>query len=233
VRVYGVTSALHELDHRPKRSDHGARITPKDNHLRKLIRAACILTFSLTAAPAIADPAVDAFEAAQQAAWNAHDAAAYAAAFDPEADVITALGWRWTGQAEAARNLGDGFKIVYAKAQLSLSGAQVRTLTPDMAFVTLNWSITGARTIDGASDAGEQHGFETQLLERRGTGWIIHSQQDTASAAPLPTSLAFPERTAAPTAAFPTTPPPVRRCVIARKTGECVLYGKAKPAPAN
>jgi uncharacterized protein (TIGR02246 family) len=201
--------------------------------LRKLNRAASILPFLLAARPAFADPAIDAFEAAQQSAWNAHDAAAYTAAFDPGADVISAVGWHWTGQAEAAHNLGDGFKIVYAKAQLTLSGAQVRTLSPDLAFVTLNWSITGARTIDGASDAGEQHGFETQLLERRGTGWIIHSQQDTASAAPLPTSLAFPERTAAPAAAFPTTPPPVRRCVIARTNGDCVLYGKAKPAKAN
>ncbi len=201
--------------------------------MHKLTRAACIPAFLLASQAAFADPAIDAFEAAQQAAWNAHDAAAYTAAIDPAADVIAAPGWHWTGQAEAARNVGDGFKIVYAKAQLTLSDAQVRTLTPELAFVTLNWSITGARTIDGSQDAGEQHGFETQLLERRGASWIIHSQQDTASAAPLPTSQQFPNRSTAAPAAFPTAPPPVRRCIIARTNGDCVLYGKAKPAKTN
>jgi uncharacterized protein (TIGR02246 family) len=211
--------------------------------LRKLISAAWLLTASpaallLASAPAIAaDQTIDQFEAAQQTAWNAHDANAYAAAFDEQADIITSLGWHWAGQAEVARNLGDGFKVVYARAQLRISDVQVRALTPELASVTLSWSIDGARTIDTGLSAGEQHGLETQLLQRRGESWRILSQQDTAAVVPAPAaSPASPEtpgQAAPPATTFPATPPPVRRCIVARANGQCLIYGKPKPAPAR
>ena len=220
--------------------------------MRKLISAALILIASpaavlLASAPAIAaDQTIDAFEAAQQAAWNAHDAPAYAAAFDQNADIITSLGWHWTGQVEAARNLGDGFKFVYAHAQLRVSDVHVRTLTPELASVTLSWSIDGARTLDTGQQAGQQHGVETRLLQRRGESWLILSQQDTATAAPLPAPSNTPpssapppapsqgpEQAAPPATTFPVTPPPVRRCIVGRANGQCLVYGKPKPAPAH
>lgn len=215
--------------------------------MRKLISAAWILiaspaAFLLAPGTAIAaDQTIDQFEASQQAAWNAHDAAAYAASFDEHADIITSLGWHWTSQAEAARNLGDGFKFVYARAHLQLSDVHVRTLTPDLASVTLSWSITGARTLDTGLQAGEQHGLETQLLQRSGESWRILSQQDTATAAPLsapspapsPASSQTPEQAAPPATTFPATPPPVRRCIVGRANGQCLIYGKPKPAPAH
>lgn len=198
----------------------------------------CILTLSaaaclLAAAPAIAaDPSIDAFEAGQQAAWNAHDAAAYTAAFDADADVVSALGWRWAGQADAARNLTDGFSFVYAHARLAVADVQVRSLTPDLASVTLGWSIEGARALATGQPAGVQHGFETQLLQRRDGRWSILAQQDTlAAAAPAPQPMPAAAAAApAPPAGFPTTPPPVRRCILARSSGDCIIYGKAKPA---
>src|SRR5579863_6879516 len=73
--------------------------------------AGCLLAPANASA---ADQTVTDFEAAQQASWNAHDAAAYTAAFDKNADIVTSLGWHWTGQAQAETNLGDGFKLVYA-----------------------------------------------------------------------------------------------------------------------
>jgi uncharacterized protein (TIGR02246 family) len=208
--------------------------------LRKLISAAWMLTastaaFLLASGPAIAaDQTINEFEAAQQTAWNAHDAAAYAGAFDQNADIITSLGWHWTGQAEAARNLGDGFRFVYAQAHLMVSDVQVRTLTPDLALVTLSWSIDGARTIDTGQQAGALHGFETQLLQRRGAGWLILSQQDTLSQqGSAPASSQSPEQATPPASTFPKTPPPVRRCVLARANGDCLIHGKPKPAPAD
>jgi uncharacterized protein (TIGR02246 family) len=186
-----------------------------------------------------ADQSISDFEAAQQAAWNAHDAATYTAAFDQNADIISSQGWHWAGQADAARNLGDGFKLVYAHAHLQLSDPQVRPLTPELASVILSWSIEGARTIEGGQQAGEQHGFETQLLRRRGESWLILSQQDTIrTAAPppassMPASAPSAEMTAPPPSTFPTTPPPVRHCIVGDRNGHCLVYGKAKAAPAN
>jgi uncharacterized protein (TIGR02246 family) len=207
--------------------------------LRMLIRAAWIVIASpavLLLAPAsasAADQTITDFEGVQQAAWSAHDAAAYTAAFDQNADIITSLGWHWAGQTEAARNLGVGFRLVYARAHLRLSDVQVRTLTPELSFVTLNWSIEGARTIDGGLPAGEQHGLETQLLQRRGQSWLVLSQQDTAASAPLPTSSPSAEPAIPAVTAFPTSPPPVRRCIFARANGQCMMYGKSKKTPAS
>lgn len=217
--------------------------------MRKLISAAWILiaspaAFLLASGTAIAaDRTIDDFEAGQQAAWNAHDAAAYTAAFDQNADVITSLGWHWTGQAEAARTLGDGFKFVYAQAHLRVSDVRVRMLTPELASVSLSWSIEGARALDTGLKAGEQHGFETQLLQRRGESWYIISQQDTpaqniaaqnaGAETPPPSSSQSPEQATSPASTFPKTPPPVRRCIIARANGNCLLYGKPKRAPGS
>ncbi len=190
--------------------------------------------FTLAAGTAVAaDQTIAEFEAAQQAAWNAHDAGAYAAAIDPGVEIITSLGWHWTGQAEAARNIGDGFRFVYARAQLRLSGVQVRVLTPELASVTLSWAIIGARNIATGSPAAEQHGFETQLLQRRGASWVVLAQQDTAATtAPVPVPGPAPSQALAqavpPAPAFPTTAPPARRCIVGRANGDCLIYGKAK-----
>lgn len=199
--------------------------------MRRLIGVLAISATALLLArgsAAAADQTIDQFEAAQQAAWNAHDAGAYTAAFDAKAEVITAMGWHWSGQAEAARNIGDGFRFVYARAQLQITNVQARMLTPEFAAVTLGWAIDGARTIDTGLQAGEQHGFETQLLQRRGASWAVLSQQATATArAPVPAPSPAPSQ-ATPPVTFPTAAPPVRRCILGRANGSCLIYGKAK-----
>ena len=187
----------------------------------------------LAAGPACAqDDGIAAFEAAQQVAWNGHDAVAYSAAFAPDADIIAATGWHWAGQDEARRNIADGFRLVYAHARLSVADVRVRMAAPGLAAVTLSWSISGARTIDGGSRAGEMHGFETQLLTRGADGWHVLAQQDTetTAAAPALAPVAGAAVPAAAPAAFPTTPPPVRRCIVARGNGDCLVWGKPRPA---
>lgn len=195
---------------------------------------ASLLTAGLGSGAHGAEQTVDAFEHAQQAAWNAHDAVAYAAAFAPDADIITSAGWHWTGQTEAARNLGDGFKLIYAQARFRIVDFTVHAINPDLMSVSLRWSITGARTIEGRPQTGEQQGWQTQLLQRRAGRWSIMSQQDTLVATAQP-SVPNPSVADAPPAParFPTTPPPLRRCVLARSNGDCLVHGKAKPAPAS
>jgi uncharacterized protein (TIGR02246 family) len=184
------------------------------------------------AAKATDDAIVQSFEAQQQLAWNNHDAEAYSAAFTQDADIVTPLGWHWTGREEAARNLRDGFKLVYAGSHFQTVDIRVRTLSPDLVLISLTWVISGARTPDGAAPLGEQHGIETQILQRAGNRLLILSQQDTIAPATMPqtSSQQTPTDVVPAPAAFPITPPPVRRCVLARANGECLIYGKPKPA---
>ena len=144
--------------------------------MKQLARAIAIgsLAFGVVgAANAADDNAVQSFEDGQQAAWNAHDARAYASGFSDDAEVINSLGWHWTGRGETERMIGDGFKLVYAQSRLQTTVVTVRALSPELAFVVLNWSMTGARTPDGAGYLAAQDGIETQLLQRSGGNWLI------------------------------------------------------------
>jgi uncharacterized protein (TIGR02246 family) len=183
-----------------------------------------------TTAHAAEDNAVQAFEDTQQASWNAHDARAYASAFSDDAEVVNSLGWRWTGRGETERMIGDGFKLVYAQSRLQTTVVTIRALSPQLMSVVLKWSMTDARAPDGGAPLGPQNGFESQLLQRGEGGWQILSQQDTVTLSPpaLPAEAASTTAAASP-ASFPTTPPPVRRCILAHAAGGCLIYGKPKP----
>ncbi len=200
------------------------------------IRAIALTSLSIgignVAGAATTDASVEAFEQAQQAGWNAHDAQAYSAAFAPDAEVITSLGWHWTGRDDVARNMADGFRLIYANGVFRISDVSVRPLSPDLALVWIRYTISGARTPDATASAGEQRGIETQLVQGTGAHRVILSQQDTilASGSDGTAPVSAGPTSAAPAASFPTTPPPVRRCIVARASGDCLVYGKPKPA---
>lgn len=203
--------------------------------LRKLISRICILTALLAAAGTAnaADQSIAEFEAVQQAAWNAHDAQAYAATFAPDAEIITYLGDHWTGQAEAGRNSGNSFRLDYAHARRRIMDLRVHALTAELVSITMTWAIDGVQTAD-AGTQGQQSGLETQVVQRHGDSWLVLSQQDTATPQPQPQPAAAwsPDRARPAATTSPASVPPVRRCVVARGNGECLIYGKAKPPPA-
>src|SRR5690348_3377827 len=69
-----------------------------------------LVAISSTAAAASSDQAaIEAVESKQAAAWNAHDAAAYADLFTPDGDVVNVIGWWWKGREEIRRKLTDAF----------------------------------------------------------------------------------------------------------------------------
>jgi uncharacterized protein (TIGR02246 family) len=203
--------------------------------LIRAIVAASLAVGAAHAADAAGDAAIETFERGQLAAWNAHDSRAYAEAFASDADVITALGWHWTGRDDVARNMDDGFRLVYAHALFRIDDIDVRALSADVALVRMEWTVTGARTPDGAAPVGEQHGIETQVVQGTGPRRAILLQQDTLSTPSARSAGVTPSSATAPTpipaaTRFPTTPPPVHRCIVARANGDCLIFGKAKPA---
>src|SRR6188508_1006753 len=52
----------------------------------------------------------------QAAAWNRHDAKAYADLFTEDADVVNVVGWWWKGRAEIESKLAAGFAFVFAES---------------------------------------------------------------------------------------------------------------------
>jgi uncharacterized protein (TIGR02246 family) len=135
---------------------------------------------STTAAAGSDQAAIEAVEARQAAAWNAHDAAAYADLFTPDGDVVNVIGWWWKGREEIRRKLTDAFASVFKDSRLAIAEVAVRKLSPDIALAHVRWTMTGALAPPG-EPMPPQAGMQLQVLVRGEDGWRIASFQNTSS----------------------------------------------------
>ena len=131
--------------------------------------------------------AIRAFEYSQAAAWNRHDAAAYAALFTRDADVVNVQGWWWKGRAELERKLSRAFAFVFSDSRLTIKEVSVDVLAPPLAVVHVRWTMTGGRAPPGAPTAPST-GIQLQVLRKDVGHWRIRSFQNTNSVpeAPFP-----------------------------------------------
>jgi len=161
------------------------------------------------------DTAIRNIEAAQEIAWNAHDARAYMQLFTPDAVIINVLGWQWKSRKEAEQKLGDAFSFVFAQSKLVVDDVKVRSLSPDLALAYVTWTMVGAKSPDGSGGNIPQHGIQTQLLQKADGRWLILSFQNTNSVPERP----FPKSAAQ----IPTNAEPTRRCFLANRDGKCLI----------
>lgn len=129
----------------------------------------------------------------QAAAWNAHDAAAYAALFTSDADVVNVLGWWWKGRDEIREKLKAAFTVVFEQSSLKIEDVQVRMLSADIAVAHVRWTLQGALPPPGAA-AAPQQGIQLQVLKRGKDGWRISSFQNTNSVPERPFPGSAPPR---------------------------------------
>lgn len=115
----------------------------------------------------------------QAVAWNQHDAAAYAALFTSDCDVVNIVGWWWKSRAEMQQKLTRAFSTIFSHSHLSFSQVDVRFLTPTIAVAHARWSMHGEHMPPGipAPDAG----IQTLLLTRQDGHWLIAVFQNTLS----------------------------------------------------
>jgi uncharacterized protein (TIGR02246 family) len=159
--------------------------------------AATALAFGmLFTGDALAAPADDAairdVQVRQAAAWNAHDAAAYAKLFAEDGDVVNVLGWWWQGRAAIQSKLAEAFAWVFRDSTLTITDVQTRLIDPSTAIAHVRWTLDGAKVPPGAP-APPREGIQLQVLRKTADQWLIVSFQNTNS---------VPEQ------AFPKGPPP-------------------------
>jgi uncharacterized protein (TIGR02246 family) len=116
-------------------------------------------------------------QARQAAAWNRHDAKAYAELFAEDADVVNVVGWWWKGRAELEAKLTAAFAWVFADSTLTITEVQVRFLAPEFAVAHVRWTMTGARTPPNIPEP--RQGIQTQILRKTGGQWLIAAFQNT------------------------------------------------------
>lgn len=160
--------------------------------LLAMVAAVAALPPARLAAQSPGEAAIREVEARQASAWNRHDAAAYAALFTEDGDVVNVAGWWWRGRAEIEAKLAGAFAYTFRESTLTITGVDVRFLTPDVAVAHVRWTMTGQRMPPGMPDPGR--GIQLQVLTRRGGRWSIASFQNTNSVPerPFPTGPAGP-----------------------------------------
>ena len=119
-------------------------------------------------------------QARQAAAWNAHDAVAYANLFSEDGDVVNVLGWWWQGRSEIQSKLADAFAWVFRDSRLTIAEVHTRFIDPSTAIVHVRWTLDGAKVPPGAP-APPREGIQLQVLRKTGNRWLITSFQNTNS----------------------------------------------------
>ena len=147
--------------------------------------AATALAFGMSFA--VDAPAAPADEAAirdvqvrQAAAWNAHDAAAYAKLFSEDGDVVNVLGWWWEGRAAIQSKLADAFAWVFRDSTLTIIDVKTRLIDPSTAIAHVRWTLDGAKVPPGAP-VPPREGIQLQVLRKTAGQWLIVSFQNTNS----------------------------------------------------
>ena len=135
------------------------------------------------------EAAIRQVQALQAAAWNQHDARAYANLFAEDGDAVNVVGWWWRGRPEIERKIREGFDFAFAQSTLTITDVDVRFLSPSMAVAHVRWTMVGAKTPPNMPEPRE--GIQLQILTKQASGWLIASFQNTTSAtvASLPKGL--------------------------------------------
>ena len=104
--------------------------------------------------------------------WNKHDARAMCASV---AEDVRWVGWRgdvYENRKGVEDNHATLFADLYKNTHRTDVVKSVRYLAPDLASVDDFWSMTGARTRDGA-DWPYREGYANFLMAKRGGRWMI------------------------------------------------------------
>jgi len=157
--------------------------------------------------PAVAQDdaaAIRQLQVLQAAAWNQHDARAFASLFADDGDAVNVTGSWWRGRPEIERKIREGFDVVFAQSKLTVTDVDVRFLGPSMAVAHVRWTMVGAKTPPDTPEPRE--GIQLQILTKQTGGWLIASFQSTNSVA--------------------TTPPPAlcHRCIAALEVAPVALW---------
>jgi uncharacterized protein (TIGR02246 family) len=130
------------------------------------------------------DAAIRQVQVLQAAAWNRHDAQAYASLFTEDGDAVNLVGRWWRGRPEIERRLREGFEVVFARSTLTITDVDVRFLGPNTAIAHVRWTMVGAKTPPNTPEPRE--GIQLQILTKQVGGWLIASCQNTNSVSVLP-----------------------------------------------
>ena len=125
------------------------------------------------------DPAL--FPRAFTDAWSARDAAAMAALFAEDADLLSLTGHWAEGRKAIAETLRGEMAGAFARAKLVTGRSKIRKLTPWVVLVMQRYVLSGILNADG-SDVGRVGAILSAVLVEDDGVWRVSAAQFTAEA---------------------------------------------------
>jgi uncharacterized protein (TIGR02246 family) len=119
-----------------------------------------------------ANKAIEDLVRALEAAWNRHDAHAFAQAFAEDADFTNVFGMVQKGRAGIEAGHAPIFKTMFKDSRLTVTETRVRLVRADVAAVDVKWTMTGARDPHG-NPWSERAGLLNWIVTRHGERWLI------------------------------------------------------------
>jgi uncharacterized protein (TIGR02246 family) len=112
--------------------------------------------------------------------WNRHDTAAFGRLFTENCEYVNIAGVHWKGVQEIIQRHGELFQNRLKTAVRTLTGAEVRFSTPDVALVHATWDVTGWGRPTGEAVPVLKE-ITTMVMVKTNGKWLITSFQDTES----------------------------------------------------
>ena len=124
--------------------------------------------------------------AGQAASWNRHDAAAWSAGFDDDAEFITLTGHLLHGKRDIETTHAVIFATTCRASHVTVSIRRTEFLGPQVALVDADFSVRDYDALPpGIAPSDSDGTIRTRMryvLQRRGRAWLIVAAQDTAIA---------------------------------------------------
>jgi uncharacterized protein (TIGR02246 family) len=141
------------------------------------------------AATADADADIRSLIAEQAAAWNRHDATAWASRFVPEAEFINILGTPFSGKTAIEGITTRIFASIFKESHDSVTVQKILWVSPDLAIAHYEHAVSGYTALPpgiqpseiGADGKGVLRTRMVYVLKREKDGkWMIVNGQNTA-----------------------------------------------------
>jgi uncharacterized protein (TIGR02246 family) len=129
--------------------------------------------------PAVDRAAIEQTLAAFLAAWNAHDAHAFSLTFATDADFTNVMGVHARGRTAVESFHAPAFATVFKTSHLTGAVRSVRSLTPTLAAVDVDWQMTGMTAPNG-TPRPSRTGLIDWIMEKQSSGnWLILVMHNT------------------------------------------------------
>lgn len=117
------------------------------------------------------------------AAWNRHDAHAFAAVFAEDADFTNVRGIGASGRAKIEEFHAPIFATMFKNSVLKYSEIKIRFIRADVAAVDVHWEMTGATDPQG-NPWPDRKGLLNFVMTKDGGKWEIKVMHNLDLSAP-------------------------------------------------